>query len=952
MHELPAVPPAELAAELMPAREHLPPPSAEHLLTGTLTFLMTDIEGSTRLWEQFPLPMQTSHLRHGQIIAQAVAACQGKLVLSQGEGDSTFAVFASAPSALAAACAIQQALHDEPWPPQAMLRVRIALHTGLAHLLHGDYSSPDINRCARLRAIGHGRQTLISATTAALVRDALPPGVLLKDMGQHGLKDLSRPEQVWQVVQAGLPSEFAPLRSLSTLAHNLPQQLTTLVGRERELEEIRERLAQTRLLTLTGVGGTGKTRLALQAAAEVAHEYPDGVWLADLSPLSDAALVPQALASVLDVREEGGRALTATLTDALRSKAMLLVLDNCEHLVDACAALAEALLLACPHIKVLTTSREALRIGGERVYTVPLMPSPQTLRLPATEAMMEEVGRYDSVRLFIERAQAASHTFVFSMGNASSVASVCRRLDGIPLALELAAARVRVLSVEQISQRLDDRFRLLTGGSRGATPRQQTLRAAIDWSYDLLSEAEQLLLARLSVFAGGCTLEAAEAVCADEQVEAWDVLDLLAGLVEKSLAQSEESEGGVRYRLLETLRQYGQERLALSGDDAALRGRHRDFFLALAEEAESHLTGPEQAAWLARLNEEHDNLRAAQAWSLRPEEDAEPGLRLAGALWRFWAARGFLHEGQDYLASALAKEDAPAVLRARSLYGAGVLAWKQCEYAHARTSLEECLQISQAGGDGAGSADALNILGLTATDQGDYETARRVLTESLALYRQVGDRRGTALALMNLGNVANNRCDYEAARALYEECLPLFRRLGDTQQVASTLLNMADTATEQGDAPAAQRLFEESLALYRQVGDEAGIAQCLSNLASTRLHQDDLPSARRLLREGLSVCARQGEDAEKTVIAHFLEVGGRLAFAEDDTAQTARLLGAAHALREHICSPPLEKDRERIAAALAAGRAQAGTAAWNEAWNAGLRLTPDAAIVCALNSLQ
>lgn len=479
------------------------------LPTGTVTFLFTDIEGSSKLWDAHPEQMQATVARHDQILREAIAGHNG--ITFKTVGDAFCVSFSVAADALDTALRAQRALFAEPWPEDVGIRVRMALHTGTADERDGDYFGPALNRVARLLAAGHGGQTLVSQTVRDLTLDTLPPDAALRDLGAKRLRDLQRPEQVFQLLHPDLPSEFAPLRTLDVLPNNLPRQVTSFVGREREIAEVRRLLGTTRLLTLTGSGGAGKTRLSLQVAADLLDEYADGVWLTELASLSGPALVPQSVASALGVREEPGRALVETLTDWLKSRTLLLLLDNCEHLLTACAQLADTLLKACPNLHILASSREGLGIAGETTYRIPSLSLPDAKEA----ATPESLSQYESVRLFIERAVAASPSFQVTNQNAPAVAQLCVRLDGIPLAIELAAARIRALSVDQIAQRLNDRFRLLTGGSRTALPRQQTLRALIDWSYDLLSDEEKTLLRRLSVFAGGWTLEAAEAVCAD-----------------------------------------------------------------------------------------------------------------------------------------------------------------------------------------------------------------------------------------------------------------------------------------------------------------------------------------------------------------------------------------------------------------------------------------------------
>lgn len=484
-----------------------------NLPTGTVTFLMTDVEGSTKLWESYPERMRAVLARHDAIAADVIARHEGLLIKSRGEGDSLFTVFNRASDAVAAALELQLALIAEPWPAETLIGVRVALHTGEADLREGDYYGSTVNRCARLRAIGHGKQVLLSSSTAQLARGTLPRGASLLEHGHHRLRDIEGTEDVAQLIHPDLPHDFPPLRS--THATNLPRQLTSFVGREKEIAEVRRLLATVPLLTLTGSGGCGKTRLAIEAAGEVLTEYQDGVFLVELAALSDPALVPQTTAAALGVREEPGRPIVQTLVDHLREKRLLLLLDNCEHLLDASAQLADTLLKSCAKLQILASSREGLGISGETSYRIPSLSMP-SFASPQQTVAAKDIEGYEAVKLFIERAKAAQPSFTLSDQNASAVAQLCVRLDGIPLAIELAAARVKALSVEQIAARLDDRFRLLTGGSRTALPRQQTLRAMIDWSYDLLTPKEQTLLRRLSVFAGGWTLEAAEKVCADD----------------------------------------------------------------------------------------------------------------------------------------------------------------------------------------------------------------------------------------------------------------------------------------------------------------------------------------------------------------------------------------------------------------------------------------------------
>ncbi len=603
--------------------------------TGTVTFLFTDIEGSTKLWEHHPNAMKSALARHDALTRDAIEKHRGHVFKTVG--DAFCAAFATASDALVSACAAQRALYAENWGSIGALRVRMALHTGVTEERGDDYVGPILNRVARLLSAGHGGQTLLSLVTAELVRDHLPEGVTLRDLGEGRLKDLDRPEHIFQLVTPDLPSEFPPLKTLDTLPNNLPIQLTSFIGREREIEAVRRLLSTTRLLTLTGSGGVGKTRLALQAAVDMLEAFADGVWLVELAPLSNPALVSHSVATVFSVREDKGRPLMNALQEYLRTKNLLLILDNCEHLLDACAQLVDTLLRTCPGLKIIASSREALGVAGETPFRVPSLSLPDPRQLPT----IENLTQFDAVQLFIERAIAVKPDFQVTNANAPAVAQVCHRLDGIPLAIELAAARVKGLAVEQIAARLDDRFRLLTGGSRTALPRQQTLRTSIDWSYDLLSEKERVLLRRLSVFVGDWTLEAGEVVCIDNDSEASEVLDLLLRLVDKSLVVVEEQEGEARYRLLETIRQYARDKLLESGEAEQVRARHLEFFLTFAEKARPALRGIEQLKLLNRQRSEYENLRTAIVWALgdsdikdtlRSNGKTESGLRLVYAL--------------------------------------------------------------------------------------------------------------------------------------------------------------------------------------------------------------------------------------------------------------------------------------------------------------------------------
>ncbi len=757
-------------------------------------------------------------------------------------------------------------------------------------------------------------------------------------------------EQLYQEIRSGV---FPPRASQYPAApvvqtgpaprHNLPAPLTSFVGREQEVAEVGRLLATTRLLTLIGTGGCGKTRLALEVARGSVAAYADGVWLVELAGLSDPGLVPRTVAGALGVREDPDRPLIDVLTDALRSRRMLLVLDNCEHLLDACAHLAETLLSSCPDLRVLATSRESLGAGGELHRRVPSLSVPSETSPPPVERLTE----YGSVRLFVERARFRQPALELTRGNAPAVLDICRRLEGIPLAIELAAARASALPPEQIAARLGNSLGLLTGGGRLTAPRHKTLRGVFDWSYELLGEAERGLFARLSVFAGGWDLSAAEAVGAVGERERAEILDLLSHLVDKSLVLAEPGGSGtVRYRLLEPVRQYAREKLEERGeaDDTSLR--HATFFLALAEQAEPELTGHQQTEWLQRLETEHDNLRAALSWTLEHNEP-ELAARLAGALWRFWYTRGHVTEGRRWLERALSDPEAVWVsARAKALRGAGVLAYAQADGEQAVSSLEESVTVYREIEDKQGLAGALGNLGVVVTVRGDYERARALHEESLVLSRGIGSRGGIALSVSNLGEVAYYQGDYEAAKAYWEEALHLGREARNLS-FGVTLNNLGGVVTILGDYERAAAVYEEAVALFRELGAKYGLAPSLQNLARLRLWRRDYEQAATLLRESIGIARETGDQA---TTAYCLERFAELAAAEERFDRAARLFGAADALREASGLPLSTADVASLEPVLDAARAQLDESTWERVWTAGRDMPLEQAIEYALSS--
>ncbi len=741
-------------------------------------------------------------------------------------------------------------------------------------------------------------------------------------------------------------SDATPLHTITGHSNNLPGEATSFVGRNDETEEIMGLLDSSRLVTLTGPGGCGKTRLSLHVAARLLSDFIEGVWFVELATLADPALVPQTVASALRVREESGRPLTDALVEYLQARRTLIVFDNCEHVVEACAELATLLLRACPSVKMLATSQEALGAPGEIVWAVP----PLSLPDPAQALTADDIAQSEAARLFVERAKLSSPRFDLTEQNAGAVARICRSLDGIPLAIELAAARVKMLSVEQIAERLDDRFKLLTGGARTTEARQRTLRGAMEWSYELLGEPERVMFNRLSVFAGGLTIEAAESVCAGGEIDDVDVFDLLARLLDKSLVVVDEQGRSTRYRMLQTIRQYGRERLQASGEAAEVQTRHRDLYLALAEEAEGGLSGPEQADWLARLDLEHDNLRAALEWSRTDASSSDACLRLAGALPKFWYVRNYEREGIKWLEDALAadREAGPAI-RAKALAGAGSLARVLRDYDRATELFDESLELRRGLGDAAGIANSLNNLAIVAQWQNDLDRAATLLDEALAQAREADDRGEIATALNNLGVVARFRGDHESAVRLFEEGLALYRALGDKRFIASTLNNLGVIAGIRGDYELSARLQTEHLALRRELGGRRGIALALNNLGETVLRKGDFRRARSLLRESLTLYKSVGDMRS---IGYLLEGFVALAAGNNRSERALRLAGATTAFREATGSPLVEEESAELLQHTEAARAELGDEKADAAFAVGRGMAVDAIMAYALNDRE
>jgi predicted ATPase/class 3 adenylate cyclase len=915
------------------------------LPTGTVTFLFTDIEGSTKLWEKSPRGMQVALIRHDAVLWEAIERHGG--FVFKTVGDAFCAAFPTALGALEAALAAQRGLFSEAWGAEiGTLRARMALHTGATHERDGDYFGPPVNRVARLLSAGHGGQILLSSSTQELVRDHLPAATHLRYLGEKRLKDLSRPERIFQLTTPALPSEFPPLKTLESHTNNLPLQATPLVGREREVEAVCGllRSSETRLLTLLGPGGTGKTRVGLQVAAELADDFEDGVFFVPIAAITDPTLVAPTIARVLGLSEGGAQPLEELLEGYLRDRQTLLLLDNLEQVLEA-APIVERLLSNAPNLKILATSRIPLGLYGEYEFPVPPLSLPDPDSLPPLEYLTE----YEAIRLFVERARAVRPDFSLTEENGPAVVEICERLDGLPLAIELAAARIKLLPPRVLLDRLGNRLKILTGGARNLPERQRTLRNAIEWSYGLLDEGEKMLFGRLGVFSSGATLEAMEAVCDAEGDLPTDVFEGASSLLNKSLVRQEEGAGGEpRFVMLETIHEFANAKLEGRGEAVAVRRAHAEYFLALAEEADPMLWGAEDAAWLDRLEQEHDNMRTALSWAIEHEE-GELALRLGAALRWFWYMEGYYGEGRRWLEAALGKDwdAAAAEARARALEGVGWLASGQGDLDRAQAAAEEGLKLSTEAGLGdVVVADLQNVLGeAVARHRGDYEWAAELLTEGLALHRKAGDIRGVAWSLGSLANVSGDRGNYEQAKRLYEEGLALSRELDGAELLGTYLINLGYESLLEGEPERATALNEEAAELFRKRGRRGGLQHALDNLGWATLLQGDYERAETLHKQSLRVSQDLGDEL---IASESLEGLACTAGAQREAERSAILFGAAEGLREAEGYQQAPRDHSLREPYLAAARSLVGEAAWGAAWKKGRSMQFEDALVYAL----
>jgi predicted ATPase/class 3 adenylate cyclase len=867
------------------------------LPTGTVTFLFTDIEGSTKLLQRLGDRYEELIQQHARILRDAIAAGGG--VERSTEGDSFFVAFPTAQGAIKAAVQAQRDLAAAEWQNGASVRVRMGLHTGQGVRGGDDYIGIDVHRAARIAAAGHGGQVLLSETTRSLIEFSLPELVTIRDLGAHRLKDIEHPEHLHQLVIQGLPDEFPSIRTLEARPTNLPLQPTSFIGRDAEASEVGRLLPNNRLVTLTGPGGTGKTRLAQKIASEQLDRFNDGAFWVDLSPITEPTLVPSAISAALRLREEPGRDLLDTVIDHLRDRELLLLLDNFEQIVDA-ASVVDRILSSCSRVCVLVTSRVPLHLYGEREFPVPPLDSPDPGHIPDLQAFTQ----YEAVALFIDRAAAVRPGFRVTNDNAPAVAEITARLDGLPLAIELAATRVKLLTPEALLARLGQRLPLLTGGAKNLPERQRTLRAAIEWSHDLLQEEEQRLFARLAVFSGGWTLESAEAVCRHGLNVS--VLDGLASLVDKSLVRQDEGpHGQVRFRMLETIREYAADRLTNSGEQEDLSRRHAQHFRDLAEEAEPFFIGDQRVIWLDRFEEEHDNLRAVLQWA-EERNEAEVGLRTAAAIWRFWQQRVHLAEGQSWLH------------RLQSLPGAE----KRDQY----------------------RARALMALGSVAYWRGDYETVRLGYREAEEIARETGDRGLLAQAVFNLSFVPGLDQDFDAGTALLHQALDLAKEVNDWSLIAEIKAGIGIYAFFGGNPAGAIEPLQEAIAIQRETGQRYLVADNLVALGGVERLIGRGEAADRHFREALQVF---GVTRDRVSLIGTMHALALVADDQGDHARAARLIGASARMREEAGGAPPEflaifGDPEGEA------RRAIGDEAYGRAWREGNAMNIEEAVAYAL----
>ncbi|MFZ1459329.1 MAG: tetratricopeptide repeat protein [Ignavibacteria bacterium] len=879
---------------------------------GKVTFLFTDIEGSTKLSQNFPEILSDILAKHNSILNEAVESHNGfvfKII-----GDAFCCSFQNAEDAIKAAVDAQIKLHTEKWN-DAVIKVRMGIHSGNTEWSGTDYMGYiTLARANRVMSSAFGGQILMSDDSYRMTEGYINESISIRDLGERRLKDLIQPVKLFQIVSKYVPSDFPPLNTLDVRPNNLPVQLTSFIGREKDMQQVKDLLINTRLLTIIGSGGAGKTRLAMQAGADIIDDFANGVYIAEFAPVSDSSLIVQTLLNSLNQQEEPEKSPKEILKEYLKDKELLLILDNCEHLVHECAELSEMLLKSCAKLKIIATSREPLNCSGEQTFRIP------SLSLPDISANNTpgQLTQYEAVRLFIERALAVNPDFRVNNENAPALAQICSQLDGIPLAIELAAVRIKMLSLNNIFERLENRFKLLTGGKRTALPRQQTLRAMIDWSYELLSEKEKILWSRLSVFIGGWTLESAEEICTDEKIISDDIFDLLNHLADKSIIIYDYEKD--RYRILETIKQYGQEKLKDANETDGIFARHLNYYLSFLEKANLKLEGSESVSWLEKLESEHNNLQSAIEWSANGG-DFEKGLQLSNLAGRFWIIRGHYTTGIKCIKKIIKKaqgvisdplgsgycnignlslllgeyneavkyfEESLSIFQTtgnrsdifHSKNGLGTIAFYRSNFEQALKYYEECLEICRETENKKGISYSLNNIGNALLSLGYNSRAKKIYEESLELFRQSGLKSHIALSLHNLGLLECNLGNYNEAKKFCEEALSLNRERGDKRGIANTLHNSGLIAYYLGDIDQANDIYEECLSLYNSINDKSGKSYTINYMGNIEISRGNYKQAQKLFNESLAFFRELGDSRGITISLN--NIGTSSLFYEND----------------------------------------------------------------------
>lgn len=858
--------------------------------SGTVTFLFTDIEGSTKLAQMNPEGYLLALQKHHNILNEAVSGSNGCVFKSVG--DAFCCAFENCADAVKAAIEAQVKFNATEWGDVA-IKVRMGIHSGTAEWNGKDYMGYiTLARSNRVMSSAYGNQILISEQAHENLGDAFLKDVNFRDLGERRLKDLIQPVKLFQIMSPQIPSDFPPLKTLDARPNNLPVQLTSFIGRVQEMSKVKELLEVSRLVTLLGPGGTGKTRIAMQIGAELINDFMNGVFVAELAPVTDPLRVSRALIDTLGIKELPNKSPEETIIDYLKDKSLLLLLDNCEHLIDACATLSEKLLANCAKLKILATSREALKCDGERIYRLEPLSVPDVKK----NYSPEELAQFEAVRLFIERALTVNAGFRITNDNTPALSQICYQLDGIPLAIELAAARINVLTIDGISERLNDRFRLLTGGNRTALPRQQTLRALIDWSYDLLSENEKLLCRRLTVFSGGWTLESSEKICSDELLDEYEVLDLLENLTDKSLVKIVEEGYNSRYNMLESIRKYGNEKLIKSGEEYELYERHFNYCFQLAENSGKKLIGNEQREWIKKIAQENDNIRECLRWALL--NNPESALKLSVELGKFWELQSHFMEGLEFLKKSMeSSKNIDLKWKAKAIYWMGFFLTHQGKYNEAKKYLNQCLDIFSETGDKDGEALTYLSLGMIAVFESDYKSIDSFSQKSLSISLGLNNKSYIARNLQNIGLGLMQQGNHDSARTKMEESLSIYRELNDTLQIAKIIGNLGALEYLLTNYDKARILFEESLVLRRELGDKQGISIALSNLGSVAYMQKDFEEAEKCLLESLEIIKEIGD---KRVYVTAINTLANIAYDTGDYPKAVQLFCESLVIADEI----------------------------------------------------